>query len=106
MSQRLPRRVGIATAKRLMFTAETVKSDEALRMGLCEAVFPDESFEADLEAFARKILENSPFSHAANKRLLEATDADKRDAGLQWEIMENEGVGPDMQARIGAFMKK
>ena len=106
MSQRLPRRVGIATAKRLMFTAETVKSDEALRMGLCEAVFADESFEADLEAFARKILENSPFSHAANKRLLEATDADKMDAGLQWEIMENEGVGPDMQARIGAFMKK
>lgn len=106
MSQRLPRRVGIATAKRLMFTAETVKSDEALRMGLCEAVFADESFEADLETFARKILENSPFSHAANKRLLEATDADKLDAGLQWEIMENEGVGPDMQARIGAFMKK
>lgn len=106
MSQRLPRRVGIATAKRLMFTAETVKSDEALRMGLCEAVFPDESFESDIEAFARKILENSPFSHAANKRLLEATDADKMDAGLQWEIMENEGVGPDMQARIGAFMKK
>ena len=106
MSQRLPRRVGIATAKCLMFTAETVKSDEALRMGLCEAVFADESFEADLEAFARKILENSPFSHAANKRLLEATDADKMDAGLQWEIMKNEGVGPDMQARISAFMKK
>lgn len=106
MSQRLPRRVGIATAKRLMFTAETVKADEALRIGLCEAVFPDESFDTDLETFARQILANSPFSHAANKRLLEATDADKMDAGLQWEILENEGVGPDMQARIGAFMKK
>lgn len=106
MSQRLPRRVGAATAKRLMFTAETVRADEALRMGLCEAVMPDESFEADLEAFARQILANSPFSHAANKRLLEATDMDALDAGLQWEIMENEGVGPDMQERIGAFMKK
>ena len=106
MSQRLPRRVGIATAKRLMFTAETVKADEALRMGLCEAVFADDSFEADLEAFARKILENSAFSHAANKRLLEATDMDALDAGLQWEVMENEGVGPDMQARIGAFTRK
>ena len=106
MSQRLPRRVGIATAKRLMFTAETVKADEAMRIGLCEAIFADESFEADLESFARQILANSPFSHAANKRLLEATDADKMDAGLQWEILENEGVGPDMQARIGAFMKK
>ncbi len=106
MSQRLPRRVGIATAKRLMFTAETVKADEALRMGLCEAVFSDESFEAELDAFARQILANSPFSHAANKRLLEATDMDALDAGLQWEILENEGVGPDMQARIAAFMKK
>ncbi|WP_084420894.1 enoyl-CoA hydratase/isomerase family protein [Henriciella litoralis] len=106
MSQRLPRRVGIATAKRLMFTAETVRADEALRIGLCEAVYPDESFETDLEAFARQILANSPFSHAANKRLLEATDMDALDAGLQWEIMENEGVGPDMQDRIAAFMKK
>ena len=106
MSQRLPRRVGIATAKRLMFTAETVKAEQALAMGLCEAVFDDDSFEDDLRGFAQQILANSAFSHAANKRLLEATDADPLDAGLQWEIMENEGVGPDMQARIGAFMKK
>jgi enoyl-CoA hydratase len=28
------------------------------------------------------------------------------DSGLQWEILNNEGVGPDMQARIGAFMGK
>lgn len=106
MSQRLPRRVGIATAKRLMFTAETVRAADALRMGLCEAVFPEASFFADVEAFARKILVNSAFSHAANKRLLEATDADPLDSGLQWEVMENEGVGPDMRERIAAFMKK
>lgn len=106
MSQRLPRRVGAATAKRLMFTAETVHADDALRMGLCEAVFADETFEADLRAFAQQILANSAFSHAANKRLLEATDMDALDAGLQWEIMENEGVGPDMHDRINAFMKK
>lgn len=106
MSQRLPRRVGIATAKRLMFTAETVTADTAFQMGLCEAVYDDDSFESDLRAFAKQILSNSAFSHAANKRLLEATDADPIDAGLQWEVTENEGVGPDMQARIGAFMKK
>ncbi len=106
MSQRLPRRVGVATAKRLMFTAETVTAETAFQMGLCEAVFEDASFEVDLRAFAQQILSNSSFSHAANKRLLEATDADPIDAGLQWEITENEGIGPDMQARIGAFMKK
>lgn len=106
MSQRLPRRVGVATAKRLMFTAETVSADDALRIGLCEAVFADEVFFAQAEAFARKVLANSSFSHAANKRLIEATDADPMDAGLQWEVMENEGVGPDMRERIAAFMKK
>lgn len=106
MSQRLPRRVGAATAKRLMFTAETVDANDALRMGLCEAVFADDTFFSDVEAFARKILVNSAFSHAANKKLLEATDADPMDAGLQWEVMENEGVGPDMRERIASFMKK
>ena len=106
MSQRLPRRVGIATAKRLMFTAEMFGAAEALRIGLAELVVPDAEFDAAIDGIARQILANSPFSHAANKRLLEATDARDMDSGLQWEILNNEGVGPDMQARIGAFMGK
>ena len=106
MSQRLPRRVGIATAKRLMFTAEMIKADEAYRIGLAEKVVPDADFDAEVDKLARQILANSPFSHAANKRLLEATDARDMDSGLQWEILNNEGVGPDMHARIGAFMGK
>ena len=106
MSQRLPRRVGIATAKRLMFTAEMFGAAEAQRIGLAELVVPDAEFDAAIDKMARQILANSPFSHAANKRLLEATDARDMDSGLQWEILNNEGVGPDMQARIGAFMEK
>lgn len=106
MSQRLPRRVGIATAKRLMFTAEMINAAEALRIGLAEQVVPIAEFDAAIDTLARQILANSPFSHAANKRLLEATDARDMDSGLQWEILKNEGVGPDMQARIGAFMRK
>ena len=106
MSQRLPRRVGTATAKRLMFTAEMIKADEAYRIGLAEKVVPDADFDAEVDKLARQILANSPLSHAANKRLLEATDARDMDSGLQWEILNNEGVGPDMQARIGAFMGK
>ena len=106
MSQRLPRRVGIATAKRLMFTCEMFKAEEAFRIGLCEAVYPQDSFAADVAALARQITENSPFSHAANKRLLESTDVNPIDAGLLWEVMENEGVGPDMLARVSRFTKK
>ena len=74
-------------------------------MGLAELVFETQTFKDDVEAFARQILQNSSFSHAANKRLLDATDCSPLDAGLQREVMENEGVGPDMQERIAAFMK-
>lgn len=103
MSQRLPRRVGIATAKRLMFTTDMIDADEAVRIGLAEYAVPYERFDAEIEALARRITANSAFSHAAAKRLLEATDGDPLDAGLQWEVLESEGHGPDMHERIAAF---
>jgi len=106
MSQRLPRRVGVATAKRLMFTADMIDAQEALRIGLAEQVVAADRFDEACDALARRILENSPFSHAANKRLLEATDARDMDSGLQWEVLNCEGTGPDMQDRIAAFTRK
>ena len=106
MSQRLPRRVGIATAKRLMFTAAMISAEEACRIGLAECVFPDETFEEEVEALAGQIVSNSCFTHAANKRLLEATDANPLDAGLQWEVMESEGLGPDARERMAAFNRR
>ena len=106
MSQRLPRRVGTATAKRLMFTCEMFKAEEAFRIGLCEAVYPAESFLEDVGAMAVAIAQNSGFSHAANKRLLQTTDGLTLDAGLLQEAMKTEGVGPDMQERVAAFLKK
>ena len=106
MSQRLPRRVGIATAKRLMFTADMIDAGEAVRIGLAEYAVPADRFDAEVAALARRIAANSGFSHRANKRLLDATDAMHLDAGLQWEVMECEGHGPDMHARIGAFTGK
>ena len=81
-------------------------AEEAFRVGLAELVVPAEDFDSEVENLARRMLANSSFSHAANKRLLEATDAGRLDAGLQWEVLETEGVGPDMQERISAFTKQ
>lgn len=103
MSQRLPRRVGVATAKRLMFTADMIDAAEAVRIGLAEYAVPLASFDAEIEVLATRIATNSPHSHAANKRLLDATDGRPLDAGLQWEVMESEGLGPDAADRIAAF---
>lgn len=106
MSQRLPRRVGTSTAKRMMFTAATLTASEAVSVGLAECVFPNESFEADVASMCRDIVANSVFTHQANKKLLETTDGKSLDGGLQWEVFSSEGHGPDMEERINGFMKK
>ena len=106
MSQRLPRRVGTATAKRLMFTCDMIDVAEAVRIGLVEYAVPLGDFDAHIATLARRVIANSAFSHRANKRLLDATDGSALDAGLQWEVMENEGLGPDVGTRIAAFTNK
>src|SRR5471032_2253473 len=74
LSQRLPRRVGRAKAHEMMLTCATLSGAEAQAIGLANRCFPDETFEADVEAFSRQILESSWFSHRANKRLIAHTD--------------------------------
>jgi len=106
LSQRLPRRVGQAKASEMMFTCATITGAEAAAMGLANKVFPDASFDADVEAFCRAILANSWFSHRANKRLMTATDGLPLPAGLAHEVFRGEGRGPDMEERIASFANR
>jgi enoyl-CoA hydratase/carnithine racemase len=106
MSQRLPRRVGVAKAREMMLTCRTYSGTEAAAMGLANICFPDDAFDSELRALAKSILANSWFSHRANKRLLIETDGLPLGAGLSYEVYKNPGVGPDMRERINAFANK
>jgi len=106
LSQRLPRRIGTYKAREMMFTCRTYSGAEAAAMGLANVCFADETYEADLQAFARSILANSWFSHRANKRLVRQTDGLPLPAGLAHEVFRGEGRGPDMEARIAGFANK
>jgi enoyl-CoA hydratase len=106
LSQRLPRRIGQAKAYEMMFTCQTYSGAQAAAMGLANQCFPEASFEADVEAFCRMILANSPFSHRANKRLIVDTDGLPIAAGLAHEIYNGKGRGPDMEERIAAFANR
>ena len=106
LSQRLPRRVGEAKAKEMMLTCATYSGAQAQAMGLANFCFPDETFDADLDALIAGILANSWFSHRANKKLIADTNGLPLAAGLAHEIYKGEGRGPDMEARIAAFTSK
>ncbi len=106
LSQRLPRRVGTAKAREMMFTCRTYSGREAEAMGLANTCVADDAFDAAIDALVAEIAANSSFSHAANKRLLDHTDGLPLPAGLAHEIYRGEGVGPDMGARIKAFAER
>ena len=67
---RLPRVVGINMARYLMFTGELLPAAEAERIGLVTKVYPDESFEADVQTLSDKIAGKSPLGLKRMKALL------------------------------------
>lgn len=69
-TQRLARRIGIGRARELVYTGDMIGADEALRIGLVNAVFsPEELLGKALEA-AKKIASVGPLAVAASKRVL------------------------------------
>jgi len=51
----LPRVVGTAKALEMFLTGEFIDATEALRIGLVNKVFPDETFQADVERIAQRM---------------------------------------------------
>jgi enoyl-CoA hydratase/carnithine racemase len=84
-TQRLARLVGPAKAKDLVFTGRHVGAEEALEMGLADAVVPDDEVYPTAVAMARKFAAGPPLALAAAKRAIdEGLDGDL-DAGLALE---------------------
>jgi enoyl-CoA hydratase len=106
MTQRLPRRIGLAPAKRMMMTAREVAADEALAMGLVDSLAPLGGLDALVGGLAGEILANSRHTNFATKRLLRETDGMRIDDALSHEHYRNPGFAPDHQERIARFGKK
>lgn len=79
---RLGRRVGHAMAKQMLFTAQHVKADEALRIGLVNEVTAPEALLERVEAIAKMIAKNAPRAvQWAKASANNASDANLRAAG-------------------------
>lgn len=61
-TQRLARLVSPGMAKQMIYTAKNIKADEALRIGLVNAVYPQEELMAAAEKMAAGIAKNAPIA--------------------------------------------
>jgi enoyl-CoA hydratase/carnithine racemase len=70
-TQRLARLVGPARAKDLVFTGRHVGAEEALAIGLVDAVVPDDEVYSTAVAMAKKFAAGPPLALAAAKRAID-----------------------------------
>lgn len=85
LSQRLPRRIGLAAAKHMVFTRRVLDSDEAVRVGLADLSCPDADLDSTVELLVQDIVAGSWFTHSQFKALVEDTDGLSLVAGLAHE---------------------
>jgi enoyl-CoA hydratase/carnithine racemase len=106
LSLRLPRRIGSAKAREMIFTCRNVSGVEAEEMHLANFCFPDDRFEAELATLSKQITDNSWYSNVVNKRVLIETDALPLHEAHALEIFKNEGLAPDAEQRVAEFFKR
>lgn len=76
-TQRLARLVGAGMAKQMIYSARNIKADEAYRIGLVNAVYPQEELLPAAEKLAATIAKNAPIAvRNCKKAINEGLEAD------------------------------
>lgn len=69
-TQRLTRIVGMGMAKQIIYSAHNIRADEALRIGLVNAVYPQDELMDEAMKLARRIAQNAPIAVRNSKRAI------------------------------------
>jgi enoyl-CoA hydratase len=104
----LPRLVGLAKARELVFLGERIKGQEAVRIGLANRCFADEGFLDAAREFAQRLATKAPFSMQLAKEQLNFAAESTLDAALRAELegMVFVGMTKDWQEGVDAFAEK
>ena len=106
LTQRLPRRVGMAKAREMMFACRTYTGTDAVQMGLANFSVPEEYLDKEVDALCSDILANSRRSNRELKKLLKDTDGMSLAAGNAWELHHTPGHGPGFEELVRSFKAK
>jgi enoyl-CoA hydratase len=112
-SQRLPRAVGPGMAAELILTGRNVKAEEALRIGLVNAVYPIADLMPKARELATMIATNSPCAVRAAKAAMTRAFAGNPATGLDTELRlfgaafatedQKEGMRAFVEKRVAEF---
>ena len=107
-TQRLARLIGPGMAKQLIYSARNIKADEALRIGLVNAVYPLEELMPTAEKLADTIAKNAPIAVRACKKAINEGLEKPMDEAI---VLEEKLFGScfeteDQKEGMGAFLEK
>ena len=107
-TQRLPRRVGIAKAKELIFSGRMVKADEAERIGLVNAVYAPEALLDGAMEMARSFAKNAPIAVKYAKACIDRGMQTDIDSGIacENELFAMCFATADQKEGMSAFLEK
>jgi enoyl-CoA hydratase len=107
-SYRLPRRIGEARAKELIFTGKTINAEEAYRIGLINFVGTETELEEHVSSTIQNIAKNSKLAISLVKRLIKSSLTSDLQANCSKESLASSVclTSGDTQQRLEDFFKK
>ena len=104
----LLRQVGEKQARDLLLTGRIIGAEEAARMGLINEIVAPESLMAKARELAAMLIENSPASLRATKRLLTDHARTELDAQIEAAVRENAAIRntADFREGVSSFLEK
>jgi methylglutaconyl-CoA hydratase len=104
----LLRQVGEKQARDLLLTGRIISAEEALRLGLASEVVGPEKLQERARELAVSLLENSPASLLATKRLLKSYSSEELDRQIAAAVEENARIRTteDFREGVASFLEK
>ena len=104
----LLRQVGEKQARDLLLTGRIIGAEEAARMGLVNEIVAPENLMTRARELAALLMENSPASLRATKKLLNEHSRAELDAQIEAAVRENAAVRttPDFREGVTSFLEK
>lgn len=104
----LLRQVGEKQARDLLLTGRIISAEEAFRMGLASEVVPAEKLQERVRELAATLLQNSPASLLATKRLLNKYSSQQLDSRIAEAVEANASIRTteDFREGVTSFLEK